>query len=571
MTTVTGTIIGPDGTAPAAASDRRVVITLVDLNGRARVGYTSADQEIVAVTEVTADTDGSWTVQLPAQADIDSDYGDTLFKVEAGYDPHLRQPYSAYISVPASGSYWVGDIRTNLPGGAVEPLVGYLQLSGGTMTGPLILDDDPASALGAATKQYVDNAVENVSGGGPGVSSFNSRTGAVTLLASDIPAGSIVNDSVSASAAIALSKLATDPLARANHTGTQLASTISDFDTQVRTSRLDQMAAPTAAVSLNSQRLTNLSDAVSASDAVTKSQLDGKVSLAGGNNAQLDSEATTYGFARIDLNYTATSSASDTFAFYYGGSNGTGGTRTGYHNEYGELRARPATQSTVALRAMAHASGSNGDIFQVANSDSSAVYLGVSQTAAEFTVPVTVEGSDIAADHGYSPADYGLLAWVGDPGYLAGSLTTTAGVIHLLKIKLPKAVTITNVVHRQTGGAISLTSGQNFAALYDTSGNRVAVTADQTTNWSTAGYKTSPLTATYDAPTGFIYVALLFNGTTPPNMPRYGTATLFNNGGLAADALRFAQTGSSETSMPTTITMASLVDDATAAFWAGVS
>lgn len=46
--------------------------------------------------------------------------------------------------------------------------------------------------------------------------------------------------------------------ARSRHTGTQTASTISDFDTQVRTSRLDQMAAPTASVSWNSQKITNL-------------------------------------------------------------------------------------------------------------------------------------------------------------------------------------------------------------------------------------------------------------------------------------------------------------------------
>ena len=61
-----------------------------------------------------------------------------------------------------------------------------------------------------------------------------------------------------ANLSIPLAKLATDPLARANHTGTQLASTISNFDTQVRASRLDQMAAPTAAVSMNSQKITNL-------------------------------------------------------------------------------------------------------------------------------------------------------------------------------------------------------------------------------------------------------------------------------------------------------------------------
>jgi len=45
---------------------------------------------------------------------------------------------------------------------------------------------------------------------------------------------------------------------------------ISDFDTGVRANRLDQMAAPTASVSLNSQTITNLSDPVNTQDAATK-------------------------------------------------------------------------------------------------------------------------------------------------------------------------------------------------------------------------------------------------------------------------------------------------------------
>lgn len=66
-------------------------------------------------------------------------------------------------------------------------------------------------------------------------------------------------------------------LARANHTGTQLASTISDFDTQVRTNRLDQMAAPTASVSLNSQKITGLADPTNPQDGATKKYVDDKV------------------------------------------------------------------------------------------------------------------------------------------------------------------------------------------------------------------------------------------------------------------------------------------------------
>jgi len=88
---------------------------------------------------------------------------------------------------------------------------------------------------------------------------------------------SVVNADINASAAIALSKLATDPLARANHTGTQLASTISDFDTQVRTNRLDQMTAPTASVDLNSQKITGLATPAVSTDAATKGYVDTQV------------------------------------------------------------------------------------------------------------------------------------------------------------------------------------------------------------------------------------------------------------------------------------------------------
>ena len=120
--------------------------------------------------------------------------------------------------------------------------------------------------------------------------------------------GTIVNADINAAAAIALSKLATDPLARANHTGTQLAATVSDFDTQVRTSRLDQMAVPTAAVALNSQKITGLgTPTANTTDAATTAYVDAAVaSLVNGAPStlnQLNELATAIG---NDANYSTT-------------------------------------------------------------------------------------------------------------------------------------------------------------------------------------------------------------------------------------------------------------------------
>lgn len=55
---------------------------------------------------------------------------------------------------------------------------------------------------------------------------------------------------------------------------TLTASKISDFDTQVRTNRLDQMAAPTAAVNLNNQRITGIAAPQLPGDAVNKEYAD---------------------------------------------------------------------------------------------------------------------------------------------------------------------------------------------------------------------------------------------------------------------------------------------------------
>lgn len=60
------------------------------------------------------------------------------------------------------------------------------------------------------------------------------------------------------------------------------------FNTQVQTNRLDQMAAPTASVSLNNQKITDLATPTLAGDAVTKTYADG---ISGGLSSVKDAVA----------------------------------------------------------------------------------------------------------------------------------------------------------------------------------------------------------------------------------------------------------------------------------------
>lgn len=67
---------------------------------------------------------------------------------------------------------------------------------------------------------------------------------------------------------------AIDMLARANHSGTQLASTISDLAATVKAYRLDEFATSNTDLSLGSHKLINVGDPDSPQDAATKGYVD---------------------------------------------------------------------------------------------------------------------------------------------------------------------------------------------------------------------------------------------------------------------------------------------------------
>jgi hypothetical protein len=180
-----------------------------------------------------------------------------------------------------------GAIAGTFTGNLTGNVTGNVSGSSGSTTG----NAATATALQTARNFQLTGDVEAsaVSFDGTGNVSLTTSIGTGAIVNADVNASAqiaysklnlsngIVNDDINASAGIALSKLATDPLARANHTGTQTASTISDFDTQVRTSRLDQMAAPGADVSAATYKITNLGTPTSSTDAATKGYVDTQV------------------------------------------------------------------------------------------------------------------------------------------------------------------------------------------------------------------------------------------------------------------------------------------------------
>jgi hypothetical protein len=192
-----------------------------------------------------------------------------------------------------------GAIAGTFTGNLTGNVTGNVSGTAGSATG----NAATATALQTARNFQLTGDVEAsaVSFDGTGAVNLVTSIGTGTIVNADVNAsaaiaysklaltGGIVNTDISNTAAISLGKLATDPLARANHTGTQTASTISDFDTQVRTSRLDQMAAPTGSVSANSQKITNLGTPTSNTDASTKAYVDTSIAnLINGAPSTLD-------------------------------------------------------------------------------------------------------------------------------------------------------------------------------------------------------------------------------------------------------------------------------------------
>lgn len=182
---------------------------------------------------------------------------------------------TSIISIAGSGSYV--DLSSNQSIGGVKTFTGTIAASGATAVSvPTVAT--ATNDTNAASTAFVRNAITSyaVTSVGLSLPSIFTVTGSPVITTGTLTA-TLANQNANIVFAGPTTGGAAAPTFRslvAADIPTLTASKISDFDTQVRTNRLDQMAAPLADVSLNNFRITNLATPTDSKDAVTKAYAD---------------------------------------------------------------------------------------------------------------------------------------------------------------------------------------------------------------------------------------------------------------------------------------------------------
>ena len=174
------------------------------------------------------------------------------------------------------------------------------------------------------------------------------------------------------------------------------------------------------------------------------------------------------------------------------------------------------------------------------------------------------------------PSAFGLKAWTEDSAIAntSSSAPGTAGTVYLRAFYNPVVQTFSTLWYYIAAIGSSLTSGQCFAGVYNSSGTLVAATADQSASWASTGLKNPAFTSPYaSAPVGWYYAGFFFNGSGGPEFKGPGTPVSLLNANLTGAALRAAVSSSTgnTTAMPGMITLSGSVSSGAIAPWVGVS
>lgn len=119
----------------------------------------------------------------------------------------------------------------------------------------------------------------------------------------------------------------------------------------------------------------------------------------------------------------------------------------------------------------------------------------------------------------FTPADHSLLAWNYDPILSQGVYVPGVnGQMFGCTIRVWTSFTCTGVAYATATAIAGGTTGRNLVGIYDSSGNRLAQTADQTTSYATIGARAVPWTSSISITPGTYHVHFLVWGTSGPNI-----------------------------------------------------
>lgn len=164
------------------------------------------------------------------------------------------------------------------------------------------------------------------------------------------------------------------------------------------------------------------------------------------------------------------------------------------------------------------------------------------------------------------PTLNGMKAWTTNPDAVSNNnftMVQTSGQSLWTRFNVFAPISVSNMWINLGGSGGGLTSGQNFAGIYNSSGTRVAQTADQTTAWGTSGNKQMALTGGPIAlEPGVYYAVLLTNySSTAPSMAMvsYSSGGPDMNIGFGGTAPgRVNKLTTTNTSLPASVTLSTL-------------
>lgn len=170
------------------------------------------------------------------------------------------------------------------------------------------------------------------------------------------------------------------------------------------------------------------------------------------------------------------------------------------------------------------------------------------------------------------PEDQSLIAWTYDPALQNASNNPTGGVVYLIRFVLRRPLTVTNVILGVASAPSGLTTGENFAGLYNSGGTLLSATADQSTNWAGTGEKVMALTTAQAVKPGIYYVGFVANAsTTTPGFSRVSTqSSSIVNAGTTSSNPRYATILTGQTSLPSSVSITSAAASSIS-YWAALS